>query len=161
MMHKDAHQIPTTVIRRATREDAAHTYQVLVRSVREICAKDYGHDQALLAWWCANKTVETVTEWILHPAHYFLVAEVPPHGIVGVGLLDMPTGEIVLCYIVPEVLHQGGRSASLPPWNSRPGPWDMRTSAWRIRLRLATSICGMSIILMAPRPIRIRSPRSQ
>ena len=107
MMHKDAHQIPTTVIRRATREDAAHTYQVLVRSVREICAKDYGHDQALLAWWCANKTVETVTEWILHPAHYFLVAEVPPHGIVGVGLLDMPTGEIVLCYIVPEVLHQG------------------------------------------------------
>lgn len=106
-MHEDTNQIPTTVVRRATREDAAHVCQVLVRSIREICAKDYGHDQALLARWCANKTVENVSEWILNPAHYFLVAAVLPRGIVGVGLLEIPTGEIVLCYIVPEVLHQG------------------------------------------------------
>jgi GNAT superfamily N-acetyltransferase len=79
----------------------------LTRSIREICAPDYGHDQALLERWCANKTVANVTGWITHPAHYFLVAEVPPLGIVGAGLLHMPQGEIWLCYIVPEVLHQG------------------------------------------------------
>ncbi len=107
MMHENTNQIHTTAIRRATREDASQASNVLIRSIREICAKDYGHDQAILARWCANKTVENVTEWMLHPAHYFLVAEAPSLGIVGVGLLYMPTGEIALCYIVPEVLHQG------------------------------------------------------
>ena len=106
-MHEDANQLQTTVVRPATRADAAHACQVLVRSMREICAKDYGHDQALLAQWCANKTVENVAEWITNPDHYFLVAEALPLGIVGVGLLHMPTGTIALCYIAPEVLHQG------------------------------------------------------
>ncbi|MCX6050719.1 MAG: GNAT family N-acetyltransferase [Chloroflexi bacterium] len=106
-MHEDTTQKQTIIIRRAILADAAHACQVLVRSIREICAKDYGHDEALLAQWCANKTVENVTEWITNPGHYFLVAETAPLGIVGVGLLHMPAGQIALCYIVPEVLHQG------------------------------------------------------
>lgn len=97
----------TTVIRRATPADATQACQVLVRSIREICAKDYGYDEAILTPWCANKTVENVTAWITSPAHYFPVAEVSPLGIVGVGLLSVTTGQIALCYLVPEVLHQG------------------------------------------------------
>ena len=107
MMPENSNQSPTIVIRRATRDDAAQACQVLVRSIREICAKDYGHDEAILAQWCANKTVENVTAWIISPEHYFPVAEVSPLGIVGVGLLSVAAGQIALCYLVPEVLHQG------------------------------------------------------
>jgi len=106
-MQENASQPSTVVVRRATPEDAIQACQVLIRSIREICAKDYGHNQAILAQWCANKTVENVAAWIMNPDHYFLVAEAPSFGIVGVGLLHRPTGTIALCYIVPEVLHQG------------------------------------------------------
>jgi len=94
-------------IRRATRHDASQACEVLVRSIREICAKDYGHDTALLDRWCANKTVENVTSWIENPAYYFIVAQDATAKIVGVGLLQKHDGEIMLCYILPEVLHQG------------------------------------------------------
>ena len=106
-MPETRNPLSTTVIRRATRDDAAQACQVLVRSIREICAKDYGYDEAILTPWCANKTVENVTAWIASPDHYFPVAEVSPLGIVGVGLLSVATGQIALCYLVPEVLHQG------------------------------------------------------
>jgi N-acetylglutamate synthase-like GNAT family acetyltransferase len=97
----------TITLRRAMPHDAASICTVLIRSVREICARDYAHDEALLRTWCANKTVENVTQWIGSPANYCIVAEHAGHGLVGVGLLHEPAGEIMLCYILPEVLHGG------------------------------------------------------
>lgn len=106
-MPEKSNPLPAAIIRRATRDDAAQACQVLIRSIREVCAKDYGYDEAILTPWCANKTVENVTAWIISPEHYFPVAEVSPLGIVGVGLLSVAAGQIALCYLVPEVLHQG------------------------------------------------------
>src|SRR5690242_15292948 len=92
------------ILRRAVPTDAALACRVLIRSIREICAPDYGYDTALLERWCANKTVENVTQWITHPTNYFIVAAVSSGPIVGVGLLQQHTGDILLCYILPEVL---------------------------------------------------------
>jgi len=95
------------LIRPANVADAVPACQVLIRSIREICGPDYGNDPALLAQWCANKTVANVTAWITNPDLAVIVAETPTLNIVGVGMLNLPMGRVALCYIVPEALHQG------------------------------------------------------
>lgn len=95
------------VIRLANPEDAAQACQVLIRSIREICGPDYGNEPTILDQWCANKTVANVTAWITNPDLYLIVAATPMLGIVGVGMLHRPLGRVALCYLIPEVLHQG------------------------------------------------------
>ena len=48
-----------------------------------------------------------MTEWIENPNNFFLVAELPAHGIVGAALYRRNEAAISLCYLAPEGLHRG------------------------------------------------------
>ncbi len=98
---------PEIVIRAATESDATQICQVLIRSIREVCAADYGCDQAILDDWCANKTPEQAINWIRDSNVYFIVAELQPHGVVGVGAYKRDKAYIYMCYLSPEGLHRG------------------------------------------------------
>lgn len=95
------------IIREARETDAAKICEVLIRSVREICAKDYNHDETVLQDWCSNKDPELVAQWINNPANFCVVAELAPHGTVGVAMYNRSESSIHLCYLVQEALHQG------------------------------------------------------
>lgn len=94
-------------IRFATTVDVPRICEVLTRSIREICGPDYGNDPLLLDEWCANKTPETITEWIPNPKNFFIVVESPLQGIIGVGLYRRQEATINLCHLAPEGLHRG------------------------------------------------------
>jgi len=98
--------IPHT-IRDGRESDAQSICEVLVRSVREVCGPDYGHDEEVLSSWCANKTPENVLRWIGDPDRFLVVCEEAPRGIVGVGMYVRSTSTIELCYLAPEGLHKG------------------------------------------------------
>jgi N-acetylglutamate synthase-like GNAT family acetyltransferase len=103
---------PEVSIRRAEARDAEGLCTVLVRSVREICAPDYDHDEELLTLWCSNKTPDNLRRWIADLEGYFVVAEDAAKQLVGAGLIKR-SGHLHICYVVPEVLHQGVGKALL------------------------------------------------
>ena len=79
---------------------------VLVRSITEICAPYYGNDEEILAQWLENKTPANVRRWIESDRSYCVVA-VNDKGLV-VGFRQyFRRSEIMLNYILPEVLHRG------------------------------------------------------
>ncbi len=91
----------------ASESDAARICDVLIRSVHEVCAPDYGNDPAILDSWCSNKSPESIAKWIRNPDNFFIVAELVPQGIVGAALYSRTEASIHLCYLVPEGLHRG------------------------------------------------------
>jgi N-acetylglutamate synthase-like GNAT family acetyltransferase len=95
-------------IRQARIEDAEEICSVLIRSIRELCGPEYNYEEAVLAYRCENKTPENIRQWIQNPKHYFIVAKANNAGptICGVALLHV-SGEVQLCYLLPEYLHQG------------------------------------------------------
>ena len=99
------------LIRVAEERDAEAACQVLRRSITECCLEDHGGDQSLLEPWLANKTPENVREWLNDPSTYAVVAEADGV-IVGLAML-LESGEITLCYIVPEVRFSGVGKALL------------------------------------------------
>lgn len=92
-------------IREAQAADAEAMAGILVRSIREICGPAYGNDKRVIGLWCANKTPTMMTRMLADPGYFSVVAETPD-GLRGLGMLDRQ-GEIVLCYVLPEVLYQG------------------------------------------------------
>jgi GNAT superfamily N-acetyltransferase len=98
-------------IRRAEPEDAEAVAALLVRSIREVCGPDYGHDEAILTAWCANKTPENMRRGILNPSNYWIVA-LEDEVIAGTALMGL-NGEIHLCYLLPEYLGRGIAKAML------------------------------------------------
>jgi len=94
-------------IRLALHEDAAKIREVLIRSVQEVCIEDHSHDDEIIGAWCANKTPETLTRWIADSDRYVVVAEITPHGLVGVAMYHRVNAEIELLYLAPEGLRQG------------------------------------------------------
>jgi GNAT superfamily N-acetyltransferase len=98
-------------IRAALPGDAAGACEVLRRSIQEICVADHRHDPAILEAWLRNKTVATVRGWIEAPLGFTVVAEAGGRlvGVARTGGNNM----VVLCYAVPEVLHQGVGKAML------------------------------------------------
>ena len=92
-------------IRKATPKDAEAACAVLVRSITEICAPYYGNDEEVLAQWLENKTPANVRRWIESDRSYCVVA-VNDKGLV-VGFASISRSEIMLNYILPEVLHRG------------------------------------------------------
>lgn len=94
-------------VREARDSDVAKVCEVLVRSVREICAPDYNNDEAVLQQWCANKTPEFVAGWIRNPDNFVVVAEDSSGEIVGAAMYQRAKAAVELCYIVPEALYQG------------------------------------------------------
>ena len=94
-----------TSIRVAEERDAEAACNVLRRSITECCSEDHKDDPALLGPWLENKTPENVRAWITSPGNYAIVAEA--HGkIVGVAMM-LDSGEITLCYLLPEARFKG------------------------------------------------------
>lgn len=98
-------------IRAALPRDAAGACEVLRHSIQEICVADHHHDPSILEAWLRNKTVATVRGWIESLHGFTVVAEANGRlvGVARVGGNHM----VVLCYAVPEVLHQGVGKAML------------------------------------------------
>src|SRR5262245_19995695 len=96
---------PTTV-RSARPEEAEAICGVQIRSIREIDGPDYGNDEALLERWCRNKKPEFIRSWLADPGNRTFVAVDPDDRIVGAALIHS-SGEVRLCYVVPEVLGKG------------------------------------------------------
>ena len=90
----------TPLVRTATPEDAEAACAIIRRSIAESCIEDHHRDPTVLAAWLANKTPEGVRSWIVSPDAFAVVAE-SHAAIVGFAMLTM-TGEISLCYLVPE-----------------------------------------------------------
>jgi putative acetyltransferase len=96
----DFHLVNT---RRATIDDAIEACAVLRRSIIELCRLDHGGDDAYLAKWLSNKTVENVRRWISESA--FFVAEESTK-IVGVAAMSA-SGKITLNYVSPDARFRG------------------------------------------------------
>lgn len=92
-------------IREATSDDAAAACTVMIRSIQEICAPFYQHDEEVLAEWIGNKTPANVRKWMESDGCFSVVAIDGAGSVVGFAMLS--GSEIVLNYVVPEVLHQG------------------------------------------------------
>ena len=92
-------------IQKATPQDAEAACAVLVRSINEICAPYYENDHEILAQWLGNKTPSNVRQWIESDRSYCVVA-VDGKDLV-VGFASISGSEIMLNYVLPEVLHRG------------------------------------------------------
>jgi N-acetylglutamate synthase-like GNAT family acetyltransferase len=92
--------------RAAEIDDAERICEVLIRSIREVCGPDYGNDETLLERWCLNKRPEITRAWIADPGNRTIVALDDGGRIVGAGLIHV-SGEIRLCYALPEVIGKG------------------------------------------------------
>lgn len=98
-------------IRIAAPEDAFAACDVLRRSITECCVQDHRNQAGTLQAWLGNKTPDNVCNWFTTPSNFSLVAE-RDGAIVGVALLTQ-AGKLSLCYVLPEVLHQGIGKAML------------------------------------------------
>jgi len=98
-------------IRIAAPEDAFAACDVLRRSITECCVQDHRNQAETLQAWLGNKTPENVCNWFTSPSNFSLVAE-RDGVVVGVALLTQ-AGKLSLCYVLPEVLHQGIGKAML------------------------------------------------
>jgi GNAT superfamily N-acetyltransferase len=92
-------------IRRAEEADASGACETVRRSIAELCTADHRGDQASLAAWLSNKTVQNVASWISSSRNIGAVAEAPT-GIVGFGLLCQP-GTLTLLYVSPVARFHG------------------------------------------------------
>jgi|RhiMetdeSRZDD1v2_1073273.scaffolds.fasta_scaffold683983_3 GNAT superfamily N-acetyltransferase len=93
------------IIRVATETDAEAACQVLRRSITECCVEDHHNDPSLLADWLRNKTPDNVRKWLRADRCYGVVAETDG-SLVGFAML-LHSGEVFLCYLVPEARFTG------------------------------------------------------
>ena len=103
-------------VRAATIDDAAATCDVIRRSIVELCRADYGSDEAFLARWLANKTVENVQRWISQSRH-FLVAE-EDGAILGAASMT-EAGKVLLNYVSPDARFRGVSKALMQALEDR------------------------------------------
>lgn len=99
-------------LRSAKVSDAEAICKVLINSISANCAADHQNNKHVLHSWCQNKTPENVTEWIRNPENITIVVQNNNNSIVGVGLVTT-SGEIKLCYLLPEALKKGIGTALL------------------------------------------------
>lgn len=98
-------------IRSAHLDDAPAICTVLRRSILECCRIDHRDDPAVTERWLRNKTVAQVEAWLRDENRFGIVA-VEQKLIVGTGMLSRG-GEVLLCYVLPEVRFKGVGSAML------------------------------------------------
>ena len=94
------------IIRVAEQAEAHAVAEVLRRSIIEVCHPDHHGDSSILEQWLANKTATTVAQWLASPKALALLAVNAENEPVGIGMLNR-SGEVLLCYVVPEVLGRG------------------------------------------------------
>ena len=94
-------------IRPAVESDAQAICDVLIRSVYEVCGKDYNNDPEILALWCSNKTPHNVRAWINDFDSFMCVVKGGDGRILGVGQYNRKDTSVNLCYLAPEALGKG------------------------------------------------------
>ena len=99
------------VVRAATAEVADAACDVLRRSITECCVEDHKNDAATLESWLRNKTPQNLRNWFTNPRSAPFVAEMG-RKIVGVALMSA-SGEVALCYLLPEARFAGVGKALL------------------------------------------------
>jgi GNAT superfamily N-acetyltransferase len=87
------------LIRQAEVADAPGACEAVRQSIAELCIEDHHGDQATIAAWLSNKTIENVASWIGSPRNITAVAQASI-GIVGFGLLSQ-SGTLALLYVSP------------------------------------------------------------
>ena len=105
-------------IRKALPKDVQAACSVLRRSISECCIEDHHNDPEILSAWLRNKTPENLTSWFSSPANFPVVAT-SGKDVVGVGLLSTK-GEVLLCYVLPEVRFAGGGRFCFVRWSRMP-----------------------------------------
>jgi GNAT superfamily N-acetyltransferase len=93
------------LIRRAEVADASGACEAVRQSIAELCIEDHRGDQATIAAWLSNKTIQNVASWISSPRNIAAVAEATA-GILGFGLLSEP-GTLALLYVSPNARFHG------------------------------------------------------
>ncbi len=92
-------------IRKASLADADAACNVLRRSITESCVEDHRNEPGVLLNWLQNKTPENVARWFANHESFSLVATISGE-VTGVGLLTA-SGEVALCYVLPEARFKG------------------------------------------------------
>ena len=128
-------------VRIARTEDAEAACDVLRRSIEELCHRDHGNDPARKREWLANKTLQTLRQWIADPHSRVLVAEIDGR-IVGVGAASA-MGEIRLNYVSPDARFGGVSKAMLAALEAYILEKGARTS------RLASTVTARDFYLAA------------
>lgn len=100
----------TFSVRAAKPEDVQAACSAVRASIEVCCAEDHGGDRARLDAWLKNKTPETFRPWIQSDKIYCVVVEESSR-IVGFGM--SAGGDVLLCYVVPEVRFLGAGKAVL------------------------------------------------
>lgn len=98
-------------VRPAIEYDAAAASKVLCRSITDCCFEDHRSDPKLIAAWVQNKTPETLRSWIVDESLFSAVA-VKGSEVVGYAMSSR-SGEVLLCYVVPEARFTGSGKAML------------------------------------------------
>ena len=94
-------------IAKAQPQDARACCNVIRRSITETCARDYAHIPGFIAQWLSNKTPNLLRAWITATDGLFVVARAAAtDAVIGVAQLSR-RGEILLCYVDPQMLGRG------------------------------------------------------
>lgn len=99
------------IIRDARSSDANACSEVFCESIRWLCEGDHQGDESLITGWCANKTPESVLQWIEQGPPKLFVAEVGTT-LAAVGGVTFPD-EVSLNYVSPQFTRQGVSRALL------------------------------------------------
>ena len=113
----------TITVRPASEADASAACEVLRRSIRELCSADHDNDEQILAAWLKNKTAENVGAWVCSESNFSVVA-VEGTKVRGFALLHRQ-GEILFCYVVPEVIRRGGGKLMLRALEQQAVRWGL------------------------------------
>jgi hypothetical protein len=89
-------------IRDAVPDDACAAFEVMRRSITELCAPDHGNDAGILERWLSNKTPETFRSWI-RPGNSVLAA-VDNSRVLAVGCI---ADDGTLNYVSPDARFRG------------------------------------------------------
>lgn len=98
-------------IREARESDANAISEVLLASIRDLCARDHDGAEAALQQWLANKTPQNIRRWLRNRDNIILVAECDGE-IVSVGGLQT-SGTVTLNYVAPAFRFQGVSKAMM------------------------------------------------
>ena len=91
--------------REAVASDSKEACAVLIESINTICAPFYNYDKDTISKWLDNKTPANVRKWIESENTYCVVAEDNENNVVGFSCIS--GDEIMLLYVVPNVLYKG------------------------------------------------------
>lgn len=144
----------TYTVRLAKPQDAEAACNAVRSSIEDCCIEDHESNKARLDAWLKNKSPENFRRWIQSESLYCVVVEAS-YRVVGFGMCT--TGELLLCYVLPEVRFRGAGKAMLQDielWAATTGVAELRLESTRTALafyrRHGYQDCGQVAHVQAP-----------